>query len=164
MIELGKYSVRGKICQAEVIETTDYHAIGWLVFAQQKIPAIWNARGHDTLGRSQYDLCIPITIHAELPEPMREEPEYMTDYFIADLTGSGNVVKWPWCGDYTDNVALRNGCAHRTREAAEQWMKFWQEQVVHKQDDELSDEEKAKIQFREWLGSKHNQWKPVFAR
>lgn len=72
---------------------------------------------------SWYDDCEyrrkPRTINIngiEVPEPMREEPEIGTYYYIASLTTS--TYKFKWNNDVVDNEYFNYGLCQSTREAA----------------------------------------------
>ena len=61
-----------------------------------------------------------------LPEPMREEPEPRSKIFIVDLVGN-EITETIWVIHYRQKL---NAClCHTTREAAQEWLNWWNEAV-----------------------------------
>ena len=54
----------------------------------------------------------------EVPEPMREAPEYRSEYWIAHPTLSRWFGESSWTGDAMDRIWLERGLCHATKEAA----------------------------------------------
>ena len=71
-----------------------------------------------------------IRLDAELPEPMREEPEINTQFYIVDINSIVVGGAYYWCGSPNELRLLRSGRCHRTATNAEAWLAWWKEQVV----------------------------------
>ena len=54
----------------------------------------------------------------EVPEPMREEPEFNTDYWVADPVETGGETACIWDNMEADKRWLSLGLCHLTQEAA----------------------------------------------
>ena len=54
----------------------------------------------------------------EVPEPMREEPEFNTEYWVADPVAAGGAVDFIWQNMAADERWLSLGICHLTQEAA----------------------------------------------
>lgn len=56
----------------------------------------------------------------EVPEPMRNAPENGSIYFFPRIdVGDKYAFSTQWSGDYIDEMRLKSGICHSTREAAE---------------------------------------------
>ena len=79
-----------------------------------------------TVLRYIYDGNIPLRIKPktiningiEVPEPMREEPEFNTEYWVADPVAAGGAVDFIWQNMAADERWLSLGICHLTQEAA----------------------------------------------
>ena len=73
-----------------------------------------------------YDGIVPLRIKPkvisingiEVPEPMREEPEFNTEYWVADPVAAGGAVDFTWQNVAADERWLSLGICHLTKEAA----------------------------------------------
>lgn len=59
------------------------------------------------------------------PEPMREAPEYGTQYNVVNFLADDPCSYWYWMDDKTDLRVLARGLAHNTPEAVYQNVRAW---------------------------------------
>lgn len=127
MIEPGYYETAASH-KAEVIMANENGAIGWIGYK----PMAWDRQGKARSQLGNYDLVLkPRTIvlpKSELPEPMRRVPEKGEIYYFLS-TVDLKPVKVRYEGYEKEKQWLKMGLLHKTREAAEQWIDWWKENV-----------------------------------
>lgn len=60
-----------------------------------------------------------ITVNGvDVPVPMREKPQYGDQYYIADITAGSLYFQLSWEDDPADDIWIKRGLVHTTKEAA----------------------------------------------
>ncbi len=75
----------------------------------------------ERLAQIDHDISLAKTLSIngfQVPEPMREKPEIGTRYWYI-VTGNDSMTGWDdWAEDPLDNILLKRGICHTTKEAA----------------------------------------------
>ena len=73
-------------------------------------------------------------IYDALTEPMRDgDMDLDVDFYVVDIVGN-KIDTHGWTGSLAEQRQLEAGLCHTTREAAQQWLDWWNDAVGRAED------------------------------